>query len=403
MQKWPPPKPSERTKPARHPLFSPTPDEIRSLVLDYLCHNSYTETARAFVRDSAVKHLDADGDELMTVSAADTDGGVGEGAGGVDRLAETLDGRLGPAEIRREIRIHILSGRVDDATALLNRHFPSVLSEEREPLLGSSENDNETSPPLPGSFDYMPSTSVDPTHLALNLRIHAFIEAARTVPLPYHSPSSSSFSSSSGSSKPTPTPFSPHSPTSPSSQSRSRSNSASPSPSPDEHQHELLRRAQGLYAEAQSLVRPEDRATYLGELGQVSGLLAYTDPENSPMAPYLTQERREAVAGQVESAILYRTNKSSISKMELYTRYTTGLWATLNEWEIKVPPASRWPSGVKLPADVNAPIATTTGRKGAGAGTYGRDPDVRSKKEKHAAETARVPKFDLTEFLNAKP
>jgi hypothetical protein len=37
----------------------------RTLVLDYLCHNCHTETARAFARESAVRHLDADGDEIM--------------------------------------------------------------------------------------------------------------------------------------------------------------------------------------------------------------------------------------------------------------------------------------------------------------------------------------------------
>lgn len=36
----------------------------RTLVLDYLCHNCNTKTARAFARDSAVRHLDADGDEI---------------------------------------------------------------------------------------------------------------------------------------------------------------------------------------------------------------------------------------------------------------------------------------------------------------------------------------------------
>lgn len=37
----------------------------RSLVLDYLCHSCYTGTARAFAQDSTVRHLDADGDEMI--------------------------------------------------------------------------------------------------------------------------------------------------------------------------------------------------------------------------------------------------------------------------------------------------------------------------------------------------
>jgi hypothetical protein len=50
------------------------------LVLDYLCHNCHTETARAFARDSAVRHLDADGDEIMP---PETDSGT-------DRTEEVL-------------------------------------------------------------------------------------------------------------------------------------------------------------------------------------------------------------------------------------------------------------------------------------------------------------------------
>lgn len=39
----------------------------RSLVLDYLCHNCYISTAKAFARDSTVRQLDADGDEILDV------------------------------------------------------------------------------------------------------------------------------------------------------------------------------------------------------------------------------------------------------------------------------------------------------------------------------------------------
>ena len=43
----------------------------RSLVLDYLCHSCYTRTAIAFAGDSTIRHLDADGDEI--VEAVDPD------------------------------------------------------------------------------------------------------------------------------------------------------------------------------------------------------------------------------------------------------------------------------------------------------------------------------------------
>ena len=51
------------------------------------------------------------------------------------------------------------------------------------------------------------------------------------------------------------------------------------------------------------------------ELASVSALLAYPNPENSVMAPYLEQDRREAVADQIESAIL---RASSLSPFSLF-------------------------------------------------------------------------------------
>lgn len=34
-------------------------------MLDYLCHSCYTRTAIAFAGDSSIRHLDADGDEII--------------------------------------------------------------------------------------------------------------------------------------------------------------------------------------------------------------------------------------------------------------------------------------------------------------------------------------------------
>lgn len=46
-----------------------------SLVLDYMSHHCYTNTAHAFLRDTAIKQFDADGDEVelpMSSAVADT-------------------------------------------------------------------------------------------------------------------------------------------------------------------------------------------------------------------------------------------------------------------------------------------------------------------------------------------
>jgi hypothetical protein len=127
-------------------------------------------------------------------------------------------------------------------------------------------------------MDYMPSTSIDPAHLTLNLRILSFIEACRTIPLVHPSPADDDAASS--------TP-----PT------------ASTDLSP-ERQLALLSKAQKLHALINVLPKASDRAVYLKELNNVGGLLAYKVPETSSISKYLSQERRGAVADQINSAIL---------------------------------------------------------------------------------------------------
>lgn len=185
-----------------------------------------------------------------------------------------------------EIRICILSGKVDQAAELLNKHFPSVLSESTESVPAHRPA---------GKIEYIPSTSVHPAHLALNLHILAFIEAARTVPLPYYPPGTR--------------------PPSAINVSASSSKDTDMMRHVDSEQANvlLLHRAQNLHSEAYRLPDANDRALYLTELTQVGGVLAYTVPERGPMAKYMTQERREAVADQIESAILCMFFPSSLS------------------------------------------------------------------------------------------
>jgi hypothetical protein len=209
------------------------------------------------------------------------------------------------------VRRHLLAGRVDAATDILNTHFPTVLSAE-PPSKGSSPT--RVPPPQPepqlqppSQIQYVAPTSVESAHLNLNLRILAFIEASRTVPLPSPSPSPA----------PEGVPSSPI-------RARCRSDydhdteqkqvdkdqdgeKEEAKEAAERHQAELLSRAQKLYTAASMLERPSDRATYLAELGRVGGLLAYPASKQSPMAIYLSQARREAVADQIDSAILRAT------------------------------------------------------------------------------------------------
>ena len=164
----------------------------------------------------------------------------------------------------------------------------------RENDLGSTST-SRTVEPRPSSsnnIEYVSSTSTEPAHLILNLRILAFSEACRTIPLEYP-PSNHSALTSSISTSTITTP--------------AQSLAADMEDNPDSQQMALLTTAQKLYALSNTLPNPVDRATYLKELENVGGLLAYKVPEKSSMAKYLTLERREAVADQINRAILSKS------------------------------------------------------------------------------------------------
>jgi hypothetical protein len=306
-----------------------TPDQLRQLVLDYLCHNCYTETARAFRRASTVRQLDADGDEVIEDAAS-------EDIVGAHNSGESFEDQLRQIELRNEIRTHIMSGRVDEATAMLDQHFPSVLSEE---------SDAYEQRPTTNNTEYVSSTSTEPAHLNLNLRILAFSEACRTIPLNY----------------------------SPKADSSADEIPADAMITDDEEgvesydkQMALLQRAQKLYAYTTTLPNPVDRDTYLKELENVGGLLAYKVPEKSSISKYLTLERREAVADQISRAILKRTGRPIFSSLEILTRHTQVSWDYARDCQVKPRAGAIYP-----PRNVN--------------------------------DTANIPVFDLPTFLDSKP
>lgn len=177
-----------------------------------------------------------------------------------------------------EIRAHILSGRVDEASEILNEHFPSVLSgTTSDPSSPALSEDKKAL----NNMEYIASTSVDPAHLTLNLRILSFIEACRTIPL--DDPPATIVSDTTKPPQPT---------------------AVTSGAGSLEAQMALLSKAQKLHALANALPKASDRSIYLKELNNVGGLLAYKVPETSSISKYLSQERREAVADQINSAIL---------------------------------------------------------------------------------------------------
>jgi len=328
-----------------NPFSNPTPYQLRSLVLDYLCHSCHTRTATAFSRDSAIRHLDADGDEIVETGVDTGDPSNSSGS------MEQFENLMKQVALRQEIRSRILSGQVDDAIVLLQTHFPSVLQESDAGSASTESRTAESRPLSNNNSEYVSSTSTEPAHLLLNLRILAFSEACRTVPLEYP----------------------------PSKYSALTSSISTPAQSPididenPDHQMALLTRAQKLYALSNTLQNHLDRATYLKELENVGGLLAYKVPEKSSMAKYLTLERREAVADQINRAILSTMGRPLVSALELLTRHTHVLWQYAHQHGAKSRP------GVVLPQK-SSKVATMVD-----------------------GENEVVPLFDLQQFLDVRP
>ena len=329
----------------------------RAIILDYLVQRCYTRTARAFAADSTIRHLDADGDKLRRPCIEDDSPGITEDA---LHRADLRQGAYSFLTLCRfphrrdtthlDVQVSILSGRIDDAIDSLNTNFPSTLPSS----ISTHEDAGPSTPTGEPSQSKVVKTvlpfTVEPALLHLDLRIQAFIEASRTKPLPY--PFTEPIASD-----PVLTPR-----ISPPNNFRDPSGEVDG----DAHLARLLKHVHELYDCAQALQDPHERAEYQHELSAVSGLLVYKVPEQSPMAKYLTQERREVVADEINSAILRmsfsppvtrrivdvsdadRAGCPPISYLELYVRYNTVIWNYMNEHEFRVALSRRWPTGVIL-------------------------------------------------------
>ncbi|TFK42501.1 PQ loop repeat-domain-containing protein [Crucibulum laeve] len=295
-------------------LTSPPPEQLHALVLDYLCHNGYMSTAKAFAQDSTVRQLDADGDEIIPLAIDSSKDGSFE-------LSEELFEQIAH---RKEIEHSILAGRVDQATELLNKYFPSVLAQSSSGCMVTENADKSRH-----EMGYLSATSTDPLHLSLNLRILAFTEACRTIPLEY--------------------PLKPVSGPSNNGVSTESSMPEDSQGSEIEKQISLIDKAKKLYAFAKTLPDPLDRAAYQKEIENIGCLLAFEVPETSSVSAYLSMERRQAVGDQIKRAILKRTGHAPISKVELCVRYTHVLWLMAHHQGIKPRP------GVMVPPTSNTP------------------------------------------------
>ncbi|KAK0503431.1 PQ loop repeat-domain-containing protein [Armillaria luteobubalina] len=289
--------PSSSRKPLQAPARpDPSPCQLRSLVLDYLSHQCYTRTARAFAEDSSVRHLDADGDEVMQPV---------DGSSGLPELSEEVLKQAGPAS--------------RNTTAATFRKGGRSYRSTQHTLPSRAQHDRDMEPPKTSSLKYVAPTSVNPAHLLLNLRIQAFVESCRTVPLKYP-------------------PAQIESPP-PKSQKRSSQALHEDDPEARDQQTALLKSAQKLYALANHLPCVDDREKYVKELQNVSGILAYIVPEESSVATYLSQERREAVADQIN-----RHGLEAVSRVELIARQTSSICSFAHDLRI---PVRSLPSSIK--------------------------------------------------------
>lgn len=175
-----------------------------------------------------------------------------------------------------------MAGKIDQAIRKMDKHFPSVLSVSKERSIPASKISAASNIPI----------SVASTHLALNLRIQSFLELSRTLPFPH--PSETPLTSTERIQPP-----------SMASKAGQQATSSTDRASQKKKQAALLAAAQSLLIETNRL-EPKHRALYLKELTEVSVVMAYPQPELSPAKTYLGMERRQALAEQVDAAILCR-------------------------------------------------------------------------------------------------
>lgn len=187
----------------------------------------------------------------------------------------------------------ILAGKIDQAIRKMDKHFPSVLGASKERSVPASKMSTASNIPI----------SVASTHLALNLRIQSFLELSRTLPLPH--PSETHLTSTERILSP-----------SMASKTGQQAASSTDKTAQKKKQAALLAAAQSLLIETNRL-EPKTRALYLKELTEVSVVMAYPHPEFSPAKAYLGMERRQALAEQVDAAILCRYRSPCVMLFQL--------------------------------------------------------------------------------------
>lgn len=353
-----------------------------------------------------------------------TAGKEGNGNTGTESISEEgwpnlSEEDLDSIRLRRDIKEHILAGRILQATDLIKHHYPMLLDDETPPPHPLPPYDprsffvpTHSIPPPPIS----PSTTtrstasgvgiLRPTILSINLNLQAFVELIRTASMAVSAPStprpSSPFISTHSTHShphahllptaddlpPTTTDAESHD----SPMSASTSSLTSITSTRTSAINTAISRAQLLYSQVMSMetipsTNPSGSTTttgkggmiqgekeaYLRELQGVAAMMAYGELTAAPesVRKYLDLGRREGLADLVIAGILHHEGRSASSLIELAARKTTAIWSALGEWKVSLP----------------APSPPTSA---SGNGT--KDNKTRAK--------VLLPAFDLHTFLN---
>ncbi|KAF8710444.1 hypothetical protein RHS03_01986, partial [Rhizoctonia solani] len=188
--------------------------------------------------------------------------------------------------------------------------------------------------------------SVNPTHILFNLRVQQFVEAVRTVPLP---PSTKGHEEA---------PLKPQTKiggvedakmeTPGLAKDQDHKDSSSAQLSSEARQRRLLQLASGLYQSIKSLSCPSDREVYAKEVEQVCSLMLGPSPESSLAAPYLSMSRREAVADQVNSAMLWYVGEAPAPRLQIWAQTAKVVWDQVAAMHAPMPRIDEIPVDVTM-------------------------------------------------------
>ncbi|KAG8713715.1 hypothetical protein FRC08_012906 [Ceratobasidium sp. 394] len=199
--------------------------------------------------------------------------------------------------------------------------------------------------------------SVNPVHIFLNLRVQQFLEAVRTVPLEPDTHEESRNSLICGEPEETDADVNMHAPDSPRTR-RGSENSPKSSVLPASpilgatrlvaRQRHLFELATQLYQSAQGLKCQNDREVYAKEIEQVCSLMIGPVPEESLAAPYLSMARREALADQVNSSMLYYVGESPAPALQIWAQTTKVVWDQIILAHIALPRVADIPADARM-------------------------------------------------------